>query len=417
MGDVSKPRGLCEQRTRTLRSGLIHAAAIAVLVMLAIGGGWLWLSRPAASPVTAADASEDRQWLAPGPWGRVSIRRVNIAPPMDAVEIPEAGPVQPRWYFPHHRRDELADFLASLELSDAHFEALLERALYRKAIEGYVLRPSPEMVASLAPEVRSRIYRRLATSRLNRDQVNAYRYCGPDVASWLRGSGIRDRTRRLIETLAYRHGNVHFFADLPLVLDRIESESERLKLVKALARESTFTLHLHVAPGEDVAPLIAWWGRGDHSSDVAAMLRSLADSCEGGSIDVVHLLPSFARARLYTYPRGADELASGESRDCHWTALNFDRPGVDDRFANADFVSQTLEREYEAINEAPRFGDVIAFIEDDHIYHSAVYIADDILFTKNGPRHSRPWMFIEMDAMKRFYPREGTIERQVLRRR
>ena len=417
MGDVVKPRNLCKARTPALRWALTHAAATALLVILAIAGGWLWLNRPAASPVTAADAAEQRQWLAPGPWGRVSIRPVNIAPPMHAVEVPEVGPVEPRWYFPHHRRDELADFLASLDLSDAQFEALLERALYRKAIEGYALRPSAEMVASLTPEVRSRIYRRLATSRLNREQVNAYRYCGPDITAWLRSSGIHERTRRWIETLTYRHGSVHFFADLPLVLDRIESQTERLKLVQALARESTFTLHLHVAPGEDVAPLIAWWGRGDRSSDVAAMLRSLADSDEGGSIDVVHLLPSFARARLYTYPRDADELASGDSRDCHWTALNFDRTGVDDRLANADFVAKTLEREYEAINQPPQFGDVIAFIEDDHIYHSAVYIADDILFTKNGPRHSRPWMFIEMDAMKHFYPREGPIERQVLRRR
>ena len=55
-------------------------------------------------------------------------------------------------------------------------------------------------------------------------------------------------------------------------------------------------------------------------------------------------------------------------------------------------------------------GDLAIFLDQQgNCFHSAVYVADDVLFTKNGTSFSHPWMYMRMDEMKEFYPRPGTI--------
>ena len=52
-----------------------------------------------------------------------------------------------------------------------------------------------------------------------------------------------------------------------------------------------------------------------------------------------------------------------------------------------------------------QFGDIILFGKSEHeILHAAVFIADDIVFTKNGSLESRPWMLMHLDQMKEYYP-------------
>jgi hypothetical protein len=41
----------------------------------------------------------------------------------------------------------------------------------------------------------------------------------------------------------------------------------------------------------------------------------------------------------------------------------------------------------------------------DPMFHVAVYVANDILFTKNGNSYSLPWMYMGMEELKDFYAR------------
>ena len=49
--------------------------------------------------------------------------------------------------------------------------------------------------------------------------------------------------------------------------------------------------------------------------------------------------------------------------------------------------------------------------------HSAVYIADDIVFTKNGPSAATPWVLSTIAEMKAFYPGWKPLSVSFYRRR
>jgi len=133
---------------------------------------------------------------------------------------------------------------------------------------------------------------------------------------------------------------------------------------------------------------------------------------------VVHLIPPFARRRLYTYPTpSTDPKAAG--RDCHWTSLNFFSVDPNDDFTVTEAAVRAFERDYYTIQSEFRLGDIILFTEGptNKCFHSAVYIADDILFTKNGPRASNPWMLMRLEHMRDYYLGRSPVKLRYLRHR
>src|SRR5690606_10465098 len=124
-----------------------------------------------------------------------------------------------------------------------------------------------------------------------------------------------------------------YFADAAIVRAEIPDGGERQKLAKTLLRQPTMLVRLSVGDSAQVPGLVEYWGRGGRATDVRPLLESVAGASQGGEIDVVHLLPAFARNRLYRYPRlTAGDLEKPALANCLWTALNFFRPEPDDRF-------------------------------------------------------------------------------------
>lgn len=394
-------------RSRSMRrfTGVVFACITLTLACLTV----TQYASPAPSGVSAGR-------LRPGPWGDVRYTRITIAPTLEVIP-PEVLTIarEDRWYFPDISITQLAELLVDAQLESSHRKALLETVRAVDAIRGFALTPSTELIRTMAPTSRRVIYNHLAQHRLNLSRMNAFRFHGSDVSDWLGAVSLQPRTRELVEPLIYRTEHMLFFADLAHVLPQIDDEAERLRLTQALAAESTMLLKLHVRQGQDIEPLVAWWGQGGRAKDIRPLLQSLARQPGGGSIDIVHLLPRFARARLYTYAADPGDLPGSDSRDCHWSALNFFNAEADDRYANADFVAATIANEFVEVDQ-PRFGDLVVFMEGDEVFHSAVYLADDVLFTKNGTRFSRPWMLTPLAAMKDFYPRTAAVQVRYLRR-
>ena len=354
--------------------------------------------------------------LRPGPWGDVTCQRITIAPSLEALPRLDRGPNRLVWAFTDTDAAQAADLLARARLSKSQFQGLLTHLQPDIARRGYRLAPDAELVRTLAPHSRRRLYNWLAQSEDNLAIVNAFRFCGPSPGAWLGHAPLAPATRALVEPLIYQNGQVLFFADLPLVLPQIADAKERRRLVRSLAAEATLRLRLHIRPGENVGPLVAYWGQGGRDQDLKQLLQSLARIPGGGSIDVVRLLPPFARTRLYTYPRPEPPPAPGNSRDCHWTSLNFFSTQPDDRFANATQVARVLQHDFRIVS-TPRLGDLVVFRSQGQIFHSAVYIADNILFTKNGSRACHPWMLLPLSVMRDFYPQRQAVQVLYLRRR
>ena len=138
-------------------------------------------------------------------------------------------------------------------------------------------------------------------------------------------------------------------------------------------------------------------------------MKSLPKVKGGFPIGIAHLLTPFARERLYTYP--FPFIKPDVVRDCHWTSFNFFNNVPDDSLGDSERVRKILATDFYPVPGAPRFGDVMLFIRPDgQAVHSCVYIADDIVFTKNGYSYANPWILMQLSDLKAFYPSEETLE-------
>jgi hypothetical protein len=268
-------------------------------------------------------------------------------------------------------------------------------------------------------EQRARIYTQLGKTSANPDQASAFSFYGASVDEWLGGSKISRETRQLIEPLIYRHGDFLHFADAALVQSLIADPAEKQRLAKVLLRQATMLVTLTVRDPAEVLALSEYWGRGGRATDIRPLLESVAGASGGRSIDIVHLLPSFARNYLYRYPKlTTGDLAKPLLANCLWSALNFFRPSPDDRFLDVATAIATLRKDYYVVENSFRLGDIVALLDPEgNLFHVAVYLADDLVFTKNGASPVSPWIIMPLERLKAVYANRAANPRVIYHRR
>jgi len=118
------------------------------------------------------------------------------------------------------------------------------------------------------------------------------------------------------------------------------------------------------------------------------------------------ILPNLPAAEIYDYPDIIDNPLDGPpvNRDCAWTSLNFFLDQPNPNFGKMQYVQKELEENYRPLDGKPRYGDLVVVARPDgYMVHVAIYIADDIWFTKNGSTLVHPWMLsTATDVCKQF---------------
>ena len=179
------PAGPGEARLAPVpRAWFATLAVLIVVPWLVAAAIYAWKGpriQEAASPLPPA--SGPTQAAAPGPWGRLSITPITISPPLEYVasDWGRRGPAGGEWLFPDTSVETLDAFLRSTGLSAEGVARLRATARAEPQIRGIVVSPDAGLVRSLAPEVRARLYGQLATSQLNFDQANSFRFYGDSV--------------------------------------------------------------------------------------------------------------------------------------------------------------------------------------------------------------------------------------------
>ena len=81
-------------------------------------------------------------------------------------------------------------------------------------------------------------------------------------------------------------------------------------------------------------------------------------------------------------------------------------------------TSRVLEQ-FEPVNEPFRYGDILFFLDNEtgDAFHSSVYLADDLVYTKNGRNILSPWVIMKIDDVKKIYLYRGNGRIQGFRRR
>lgn len=92
--------------------------------------------------------------------------------------------------------------------------------------------------------------------------------------------------------------------------------------------------------------------------------------------------------------------------------------GPADWFYDPDSVKQALSEDYFPVEEDYALGDVLLLSKlDGTLVHAAVFIADDIVFTKNGAHHTQPWMFEKLEDLAASYPSSTGLKMRAYRRK
>jgi hypothetical protein len=402
---------------------------VIVLLLLSPWGAMFWQSRSAVLPTdkpepvaqtaiasTAPSPFGGVKIGRPGPWGLLEYSRIIIEPPENFISQFSTMPRPLRWTFHGFGDDAFDSLWRKAGLTDVQRQALNAPAnRERPGGDIVVIRPSEDLVLGLSETARGVIYAALAVFPENGPQNDVYRIHISGTDDWFDPDLMSPATIALVRPLLYRRGNHLVFSDQDIVLGRLGAPDERLKLIKNLSRRAALLVQLRVEHGADTDALARYWGNNRRNQDVEPLLYSLAHRPEGGTIDLIHLLPPFARALLYTYPVPSDKPEAA-ARDCHWTSLNFFNATPDDRFLNLDAVGDTLRRNYQPIAGEPTMGDILMLFNADGAgVHSCVYLADGVVFTKNGPGYSVPWLLSRLDDTVAFYSVNGPLRTQIYR--
>ena len=150
-----------------------------------------------------------------------------------------------------------------------------------------------------------------------------------------------------------------------------------------------------------------YWGKQGNAQHVRSILETFSVR-DGSTVDVAHLCLLRSQAALHlSISVGSGRLGT---QDCFWTALNFFVDHPDDRVPLLDPSLNSINKDYYQIESEPVLGDSAALVASDRkIKHVSVYIADNVVFTKNGGHFLHPWALMKISDMMGKYPADPPL--------
>ena len=341
--------------------------------------------------------------LKDGPWGNLEYLPISIAAPTELLNVKRTEETPVCWFFKGYTRDGLAQLLKTLNLPDSQQSQLLAPDQLEISAAGAVMKPSREVVFDLPEKAIKEIYKILALATENNNLRETVPVAMLEYMT--EAYGVSKEAASLFKQVSWRYGDNLVCYCLPQVLASLPTYDQKNHLMKAISRQQTMLLKLWVKPGADIKGLEDYWGKACWSTDVRSLLESLAKTPSGGQLDIIELLPPLPTQLLYTYPVPQNPLnGPAIKRDCMWTTMNFFREPPDPGFNDPNYILEKLKTEYFQVTTDPRFGDVVMFTTPDQQFiHSAVYLADDIVFTKNGDNPRNPWMLSTIKNLLEIY--------------
>ncbi|MCX6910236.1 MAG: hypothetical protein NTY01_19635 [Verrucomicrobia bacterium] len=392
---------------------------IYVVLLLLLIAPWgllaaLWMAKDLflsvhASKVSTVAATDGRvTYAVPGPWGTLRCTRIAIEPPTEAVFIKPEDEAPPRWNFTGFTVDKVRQLFAAVGFKPEQVFFLMDRTRVDPATGTPMTSPPPEFVLGMPTETRRQLYYVLASLPENPLQKFAASLLPRYMDEQFEASDLPPAVIADIKRMLYPHGNILLFADSNILLPRMGNARDKIHLIKTLARKNTLLVDLEVNAKSNTDELVHYWGVGGRTKDIDPLLESLRRTPGGAAVDIAHLLPRFVRERIYTFPYSSSQAIDAH-RDCHWTSMNFFSTKPDDRYADPDFAYETIRNDYYAISTDSRLGDLVLLLTPkNQLVHSAVFIADDIVFTKNGVMATHPWMFMRTADLLELY--EGAFQ-------
>lgn len=363
-----------------------------------------------ADPLARPEVFESRV----GPWGRLQCVPIVLEVPDEYIFLSNVKDQTERWTFRGKSKAAAIEVLRSSGFSPEQI-AKASNATWTDTGNGSSVAIDDDLILSLSPEVRGALYNLLALDEANWPSIDPFWFRKGRVDFRLRGSDLPADSVALLKRLLYpsRDGSVMLFADIRPALRSISDLNAQRKFYKAVSRKRSLMARLMITADSDIEGLANYWGADGRQKDLVPVLNSLKYNVEAGiespsMINIIALLPSFARERLYNHAY-ANDGALGHKEDCFWTAFNFFSQYPDNSLNDMEHLSKVLERDYYKISEPTKLGDIVLIVDDrGQAIHAANYIADDIVFTKNGMNFTQPWILGTLSDLLETYKIKST---------
>lgn len=407
------------------RTLAIWMSVVFGLLLVAAGAFGYWLATAQArdagtipnSPSTLSDELAPSYAAASGPWGEIYCQRSVIEVPEDYLGLRgwEAEPVQ--WLFRDYSPGRLRQFLVTLGLSAGVAHELLNETNWRATPTGIVVRPGLETVLALPPAVRKQLYAELGKFEENVMLHQPFHWRRPEAEQLFARSRATPKSIAVFRSLCYERGNYLLFSDWQALLSALPDGAERNAVAQALMGRFVLFASIRVTPQSDVAALLRYWGAGEFARDIRPMLEAAARVPEGLTLSLAQLLPPHIRAQLNTFPLAAPN----EPLNCHWTTFNFFHPNPE-LPGGVRHWREKLQADYAPVPDGPRYGDVLLLSKSDGTWvHSCVFLAADLVYTKNGGSPFAPWQLSTIPDVVDFYswdlPEDATLKQSWYRKR
>ena len=384
---------------RLTQTGLI-ALCVSLIVASSLLTHFLG-SHNASTSTDAAGAVSDPP--PPGelpPWGELITLDIDLEQPEEYVSFETTTDRITTWSFTNCTLNQTREILVNSGMSTGLIETTLAAKNVEDTPKATLVRPGDEVVIALPKEVRAKLYSILAQWPENRYMANPYHLPSGDFSAVLTNKDVLPAALEVLKKLTYLKAGKRVFSDPEVVLHQLATAEGRLHLMKMLTYQTAVLARLRLRPNSDVDKLLGYWGAmpGVRSKDLRPLLDSVRRTEEGGTISLLYFLPPFARERLYTFPLPTE--AGDVKMDCHWSAMNFFNDVPDPRFQDNAYASNYIKENCYQIGKPSMVGDLVFLLNSkSEVIHSAVYIADDLVFTKNGINFAQPWILMRIPNM------------------
>jgi hypothetical protein len=406
---MSKPRKQEAAQTNSLFQFTLTGL---IIFSLALMGGASFItyklgtiSHPQQTDALTMDMKDQASSAHAGPWGELVTHDISLERPVEYLTEEVAEPQPEIWTFTGQKPEAVKTLLQQHGLSATQVATLFATGKATENRTGTVLQPAEDFLLSLSPETRRQLFTGLAGLNVNLYIDYPYIFPGGSLDDIYLDTRLNPEDVALLKHLIYSNGSAQQLSDYQALLNKIPTPARRVALTSALSRQSAVLARLMVRPNTDIDKIASYWSNVPNVrfTDLRPLLESLKQLPEGGTISLLYLLPKFARDRLYTFPLPPQP---GEpTMDCHWTTFNFSNETPDNRFNDPEYAVRYIQKNYYPIAAPSQYGDILLLMNDkNEVKHSAVYLADNIVFTKNGNNYRQPWMLMRIPDLLATYP-------------
>jgi hypothetical protein len=381
---------------------------------LLLGGGWElgWHMRSSRGIVPLSHSVQMQKRSEPGPWGRIvyDYSMIEMAPTLWQHVQQASGATE--WKLHVTNPEAVRQQLLASGFTQEQTQTLM--STLTPVAGGYSVHPRDEFILAMDPNVRRSWYAVLAIETENSDYDYPLRFWQKTAVGWLQDAEVDAQALDMAQRLIFKSGDLQLMADMPLLQRNVRDPDIMRRLACVLSRETTVIAYLLVGPDDNIEQLANYWGYPDRQDAVRTLLRATQRSGFDRPIPLSMLLPRFARDRVHRYWRAGDPAWP----HCHFTSLNFFNDNPDEGCTNDTYAASMIQRNYITVVTPPRLGDLILFKRgENEIIHTCNYIADGIVFTKNGGSLGHPWMFARLDDIMDFYSYPTPVRISFMRRR